>query len=71
MLTQLQPRAKIQLSGPSLVVKYSHNNPNLLLTADSTGSIFLVDSLKAFDYKLEKYPNIALMEAQSKKKLKI
>lgn len=66
MLSILQPRAKVQLSGPSLVVKYSHKNPNLLITADSLGSVYVVDCLDVFNYKMEKFPNVTQMDPKSK-----
>jgi len=64
-LTHLRPIAKIKLDTVSLVVKYSHEYPNLLITPDGGGQIYIANCLRPFDYQLPAPPQVAEIEPES------
>lgn len=64
-LTHLRPMAKIQLDSVSLVVKYSPDYPNLLITPDGGGQIYIANCLRPFDYQLPAPPQVAEIEPES------
>lgn len=57
--------AKIKLDTVSLVVKYSHEYPNLLITPDGGGQIYIANCLRPFDYQLPAPPQVAEIEPES------
>lgn len=58
--------AKIPLDSVSLVVKYSPDYPNLLITPDGGGQIYIANCLRPFDYKLPDPPQVAEIEPERK-----
>lgn len=50
-LKSLHPVAKVDLKGLSLATKYSEDTPNLLLSSDEIGNVYLIDSLETENYK--------------------
>lgn len=55
----------MKLDAVSLVVKYSHDYPNLLIVPDGEGKIYLANTLSSFHMKLPDLPQIAEIEPMS------
>lgn len=55
----------MKLDSVSLVVKYSHEYPNLLIIPDGEGKIYIANSLRPCNMKLPEPPQIAEMEPES------
>jgi len=55
----------MKLDGVSLVVKYSHEYPNLLITPDGEGKIYIANSLRPFDLPPSNSHELPLIQPES------
>ena len=49
-LLKLRPVGKVTFLGLSLVVKYSEENPDVILTCDESGQIYLINTIEIAKY---------------------
>ncbi len=56
MLKKLVPVGKLEMDGISLVVKYSTDNPDILMSCDDNGKIYLLNSLTSNKNSIPDYP---------------
>ena len=55
----------MKLDAVSLVVKYSHEHPNLLVTGDGEGKVYIANCLRPFDLESSTSHEIPLIEPES------
>lgn len=55
----------MKLDGASLVVRYSHDFPNLMITPDAQGNVYIVNCLESINTKKPEPPLVNEIEPKS------